>query len=106
MVTEFDRRRNAICDALGALEGVTCMKPQGAFYVFPNMSAAYGKGADGVTVNSSVDLAGYLLDAAGVAVVPGAPFGDDNCIRLSYATAFDSVIEGVKRIKEALSKLA
>ena len=106
MVAEFDRRRLAICEALGAVEGVTCMKPLGAFYVFPNVSSAYGKSRDGALVDSSVALAGYLLDAAGVAVVPGEPFGDDNCIRLSYATSYDDVLEGVKRIKEALGRLS
>jgi aspartate aminotransferase len=106
MVKEFDRRRLAICEALGAVEGVTCMKPLGAFYVFPNVSAAYGKSIGGTSVDSSVDLAGYLLDAAGVAVVPGAPFGDDNCIRLSYATSYENVLEGVRRIERALGRLS
>jgi aspartate aminotransferase len=106
MVTEFDRRRKAMCEALGGVEGVTCMKPLGAFYVFPNVSAAYGSSIDGVVIDSSVSIAGYLLDKAGVAVVPGAPFGDDDCIRLSYAISYELVIEGVKRIKEALGRLS
>ncbi len=105
MVTEFERRRAAMCEALGAIEGVSCAKPEGAFYVFPNISSVFGKKSDDTVIDGSVALAEYLLDAVGVAVVPGEPFGDDECVRLSYATSYENVIEGVKRIKEALGRL-
>jgi aspartate aminotransferase len=106
MVAEFDRRRAAMCDALGAIPGVSCARPQGAFYVFPNMSSVFGKKSGDTVIDGSVALAKYLLDAAGVAVVPGEPFGDDRCVRLSYATSYENVQEGVGRIKEALGKLS
>lgn len=105
MVAEFERRRAAMCEAIGAIQGVNCLKPQGAFYVFPDMSFVFGKKSGDIVIDGSVSLAKYLLDAAGVAVVPGEPFGDDSCVRLSYATSYENVIEGVKRIKEALGKL-
>ncbi len=106
MVAEFERRRAAMCEALGAIQGVSCARPEGAFYVFPNMSSVFGKKSDDIVIDGSVALAKYLLDAAGVAVVPGEPFGDDRCVRLSYATSYENVLEGVRRIKEALGRLS
>lgn len=105
MVTEFEKRRNAMIDALNAIKGVSCIKPQGAFYVFANVSGVFGKKFNGSAVKGSVDIANYLLNEAGIAVVPGEPFGDDAFIRLSYATSMKNVVEGVKRISEAVKKL-
>ncbi len=105
MVTEFDRRRAAMCDGLSAIQGVSCTRPEGAFYVFPKISFVFGKKSGDTVIDGSVALAKYLLDAVGVAVVPGEPFGDDKCVRLSYATSYENVIEGVRRIKEALGRL-
>ncbi len=105
MVGEFSKRRDVMVEGLNAIEGVRCLMPSGAFYVFPNVSACYGKSFKGRTIGGSVDLAEYLIEEAGVAVVPGGAFGEDECIRLSYATSMDDIKEGIKRIKEALEGL-
>jgi aspartate aminotransferase len=102
MTAEFERRRNVIVDMLNDIPGITCSKPHGAFYVFPNTSGLYGRSFMGRMINSSVDLAEYLLDIADVAIVPGAPFGDDDHIRLSYATSMNNIEEGLKRIQQSL----
>jgi len=106
MVGEFEKRREVIVEGLNSMEGVSCFRPQGAFYVFANFSGVFGRGFRGRAVRGSVDLAKYLLDEAGVAVVPGEPFGDDSCLRLSYATSMENIIEGLKRIKKALGELS
>ncbi len=105
MLKEFEKRRNVMVDGLNAIAGVSCFKPQGAFYVFANVSKTYGRKFKDRTIKGSVDMANYLLDEAGVAVVPGEPFGDDSFIRLSYATSMDNVVEGVKRIGKAVGEL-
>ncbi|GAB4537116.1 MAG: pyridoxal phosphate-dependent aminotransferase [Thermodesulfovibrionia bacterium] len=105
MVAEFDKRRRYIVERLNNIKGVSCIKPIGAFYAFPNVSYYYGKGRNGVTINSSLDLSNYLLDKAKVAVVPGSAFGDDNYIRLSYATSMENIKKGLDRIEEALALL-
>jgi aspartate aminotransferase len=81
------------------------MTPHGAFYVFPNVSSLYGSSYMGGKISNSVDLAGYLLDEANVAVVPGAAFGNDNHIRISYATSIENIREGMKRIEKAIDNL-
>lgn len=105
MVKEFEKRRDAMVDGLNGIKGVSCFKPQGAFYVFANISGVYGRTFEGKALRGSADIAGYLLDNAGVAVVPGEPFGDDAYIRLSYATSLKNVVEGVKRIGDAFLRL-
>lgn len=104
MVGEFMKRRDVMVNFLNDIQGVTCMKPQGAFYVFPNVSRLYGKTFNGRKILSSADLSEYLLDAANVAVVPGMPFGSDNHIRLSYATSMTNIEKGLERIKKALQE--
>jgi aspartate aminotransferase len=104
MVGEFMKRRNVMVDFLNDIQGVTCMKPQGAFYVFPNVSRLYGNTFNGRNIISSADLSEYLLDAANVAVVPGIPFGSDDHIRLSYATSMKNIERGLERIKKAIQK--
>jgi aspartate aminotransferase len=106
MVTEFEKRRNGIVAALNDIPGVSCMMPQGAFYVFPDFSAFYGRKYGGKVVNNSTDLTAYLLDEANVAVVPGVEFGNDNHIRLSYPISAVQIREGVERIKRAVLKLS
>lgn len=106
MAREFEKRRNAIVALLNAIPGVTCMMPDGAFYVFPDVSSFYGRSYEGRVIANSSDLTAFLLESADVAVVPGVEFGHDNHIRLSYATATDHIEEGLKRIKQALFKLA
>jgi len=106
MREEFDRRRKYLISALNAIAGVQCITPTGAFYAFPNTSKLYGKSVNGRAVSSSSDLALYLLEDANVALVPGSAFGDDNHIRLSYATSIENLKKGVERIREATSGLS
>ena len=105
MVGEFQKRRNFIVDALNDMPGVSCLKPEGAFYVFPNVSGLYGRSFNGKQVKSSADITEFLLEKANVAVVPGVVFGNDNHIRLSYATSMRNIEEGMKRVKTAFSQL-
>jgi len=105
MVREFDRRRRYIVERLRAIEGVSCELPRGAFYVFPNFSGVYGKRGNGTSPGNSSELAAYLLDEVKVAAVPGVGFGNDNCMRLSYATSMENIEEGMDRITEAIEKL-
>ncbi len=105
MLAEFDRRRKLLISELNSIPGMSCLTPTGAFYAFPNTSKLYGRSANGRTISSSEDLALYLLEEAKVALVHGAAFGDDNYIRLSYATSIDEIKKGVDRIKEAIGKL-
>lgn len=105
MTTEFDRRRLYMVERLNSITGVICVRPKGAFYTFPDVSSYYGKEYNGRKVTDSTSLAAYLLDTVKVAVVPGIAFGDDNCIRLSYATSMEDIERGLDRIEEALSRL-
>jgi aspartate aminotransferase len=105
MVREFQKRRNVIVDALNDIPGVRCFSPEGAFYAFPNVSNIYGRSYKGNKITNSAKLIDYLLDEANVAAVPGAAFGSDNHIRLSYATSLANIEEGIKRIKKAVAKL-
>jgi aspartate aminotransferase len=105
MVVAFGQRRNYIVDRLNRTQGVSCYKPVGAFYVFPNFSSYYGKSYQGKKIENSTHLADYFLDVAKVAVVPGVEFGADPFERLSYATSMEDIKEGLNRIEEALNKL-
>ncbi len=106
MVEEFRRRRDVIVEKLNAIPGVTCALPDGAFYVFPDVSSLFGRSYEGQTLSNSSDFAAYLLDRANVAVIPGVDFGDDNHIRLSYATSLKNIEEGLKRINSAVKGLS
>ncbi|MCX5866190.1 MAG: pyridoxal phosphate-dependent aminotransferase [Proteobacteria bacterium] len=106
MREEFSRRRDYIVGRLNAMPGVTCSKPQGAFYVFPNVATHFGKSDQGKKLLGSNDLATYLLEKAHVAVVAGVEFGSDQHVRLSYATSMKQIEEGMNRIEAALKKLA
>ena len=101
----FMRRRNLICNLLKEVEGMRVTIPQGAFYVLPDITWYLGK-SDGITkIENSEDLAFYLLDKAQVATVGGDSFGAPDCLRISYATSDDLLVEAVRRIKEALKRL-
>ena len=102
---EFEKRCQIIVDRVSQIEGMTCPKPQGAFYIFPDISSFLGTFDGDWIIRNSVDLAKYLLEKAEVATVPGSAFGADNHLRLSYATSLDQINEGVDRIKEALGNL-
>jgi len=105
MAREFEKRRDVIVNRLNAVEGIRCPKPQGAFYVFPNVSALLGKMANGKKLASPCDVADYFLDEAKVAVVPGEDFGSMQHIRFSYATSLEDIEKGCQRIREAVEKL-
>ena len=105
MVREFKQRRDVIVDRLNAIQGMHCLKPQGAFYVFPNISALLGRSANGKKLASPCDFADYLLEAAQVAVVPGEDFGSLENIRFSYATGLEDIEKGCDRIAAAVGKL-
>lgn len=102
MVDEFKERRKLILGLLSDVEGFSCNKPEGAFYVFPDVSAYFGKTLNGTIINNASDFAMYLLENANVATVTGEAFGNPNCIRISYAASQEQIIEAVKRIKNAL----
>lgn len=105
MVKEFEKRRNVMVDRLNAIPGITCMTPQGAFYVFPEIAGLLGRKYGGKVLATSSDVAAWLLDEANVAVIPGGEFGQDDHIRLSYATSMPNIEKGLKRIRDAIMKL-
>ena len=101
----FQQRRDMVYKLLCDIPGLKVRLPQGAFYFFPDCSSYYGKSFNGKKIENSTDMAFYLLNEASVATVMGSAFGDDSCIRLSYATSEDLLREALRRIKEALAKL-
>lgn len=103
MRKEFEKRRDYITDRLNAMRGITCLKPNGAFYVFPNISGLIGKTFGGKTINNDMDLADFLLEQAEIAVVPGTAFGAQGYIRISYATSMECIKEGMDRLEKAIS---
>ncbi len=105
MVREFQRRRDVIVDRLNAIDGISCRKPEGAFYVFPNIGALLNKSGRGKKLSSPCDIADYLLEEAKVAAVPGEDFGSNAHIRFSYATSLEDIEKGCARIREAVRKL-
>ncbi len=104
MRKEFDRRRRFLVSELNSMADVKCISPTGAFYAFPNVSGLFGKG-NGKPMSGSSDLALYLLEQSNVALVPGDAFGEDNYLRLSYATSMENLRKGVERIREAFGRL-
>jgi len=105
MVKEFKKRRDFIVKSLNAMAGVTCLNPEGAFYVFPNVSGLYGRSYKGQKITDSTSFTAYLLDEANIAVVPGVAFGADDCVRFSYATSMENIEKGLARMKSAVEKL-
>jgi len=105
MVTEFERRRNVLVKGLQAMPGVTCILPEGAFYVFPNISGTFGTTYQGRPIQSAIDFCDVLLAAELVAVVPGEAFGAPHNIRLSYATSMENVEAAVERIGRFVAQL-
>ena len=103
MVDEFKLRRDLILSLLNDIDGFKCNTPDGAFYVFPDVSYFFGKTIDGYKINNASDMSLFLLDRALVATVTGDAFGDPSCIRISYAASQDQLIEAIKRIKKAVS---
>ncbi|MBO4403237.1 MAG: pyridoxal phosphate-dependent aminotransferase [Bacteroidales bacterium] len=105
MREQFKERRDLVYKLLCEIPGLKVRLPQGAFYFFPEVSSYFGKSYGEYSIKNSTDLCMYLLHEANVATVMGSAFGDDNCIRLSYATSKETLIEAIRRIKEALAKL-
>ncbi|MFX0557383.1 pyridoxal phosphate-dependent aminotransferase [Maribacter sp. CXY002] len=103
MVDEFKERRKLILSLLNAIEGFKCNEPEGAFYVYPDVTAFFGKTINGTKINNASDFAMYLLEHANVATVTGDAFGNGNCIRISYAASVNEIKEAISRIKNALS---
>lgn len=101
----FKKRRDLVLKLMKDIPGMKCNLPAGAFYVFPDVRSYFGKSFEGTLVKNATDLCFYILDKAKVAIVPGAAFGDDNHVRISYATSDDQLIKAFTRIKEALAQL-
>ena len=101
----FLKRRDLVLEKLNEIEGIKCNVPQGAFYLFPDVSYYFGKSDGENTINSSDELCMYLLNNCFVALVAGTPFGNPECVRISYAASEDDLLEAIKRIKNQLSKL-
>ncbi|TYA53178.1 pyridoxal phosphate-dependent aminotransferase [Formosa maritima] len=103
MIDEFKVRRDLVLDLLSEVEGFKTNTPEGAFYVFPNVSYYFGKTLRGKTINNATDFSLYLLEEALVATVTGDAFGNPDCIRISYAASQEQIIEAIKRIKDAVN---
>lgn len=99
MINEFHERRDILLQLLGEIDGFNLNVPEGAFYVFPDISSFFGKTLNGTAIKNASDFALYLLENANVATVTGEAFGNPNCIRISYAASEDELREAVKRIK-------
>jgi aspartate aminotransferase len=105
MVEEYRKRRDIVFNLLKEIPGVKANYPEGAFYFFPDVSAYYGKSDGTKTINNGDDFCLYMLETAHVSLVPGGAFGDENCIRLSYAASEKDLREALKRMKDALALL-
>jgi aspartate aminotransferase len=106
MVREFEKRRNIIVERLTQIPGVSCRKPTGSFYSFPDFSGIYGKkDTNGKVLKGSLDLSDYLLSTNKVAIVPGIAFGADAHARLAFAMSLEKIEAGTHRIKEAIENL-
>jgi aspartate aminotransferase len=105
MQRAFAERRNYLFNEITSIEGISCVKPNGAFYLFPNISKYFGMKTDVLKITDSFDFAMYLLYQAGVAVVPGISFGAEGYIRISYASSMENLKIAADRIRIAVSKL-
>ena len=105
MLSEYRNRRDWVVAAFNRISGIRCMAPEGAFYVFPNISGLLGRSYKGVPVQTAYELAEFFLDVARVAMVPGTPFGSPVHMRMSYAASLASLQDGIRRIGDAVSLL-
>jgi len=103
MIDKFQSRRKLILDLIESMPGFECNEPKGAFYVFPNVSAFFGKTYGGKKIENATDFSMFLLEVANVATVTGEAFGNPNCIRISYAASEDNIKEAMNRISKSLS---
>jgi len=104
MRAEFERRGRFMAERLNSIEGIECPEPTGAFYCFPDVSAHYGRSINGSRIEGSLAFAKAALEQAGVALVPGEPFGRDENVRLSFACTFEDIAEGLDRLQKWLSR--
>lgn len=102
---EFQAKRDQVLAAMEAIPGVVCPRPQGAFYVFPDISCAFGKSHNGVKIENDVDFCNVLLDAKGVACVPGSAFGEPRALRISYTCPTPQLAPGLQRFQEFFAEL-
>ena len=102
---EFQAKRDQVLAAMNAIPGVVCPRPQGAFYVFPDISCAFGKSHNGVKIENDVDFCNALLDAKGVACVPGSAFGEPRALRISYTCPTPQLAPGLQRFQEFFAEL-
>ncbi|MTK14016.1 MAG: pyridoxal phosphate-dependent aminotransferase [Clostridiaceae bacterium] len=105
MVSEFKARRDYMVNKINSIEGVSCINPEGAFYVMMNISKIFGKKIDGAEIIDSMSFSEQLLDKAKVAVIPGIGFGVDNYVRFSYATSMDNIQKGLDRVEKFINEL-
>lgn len=105
MVQEFQNRRDGVYEKLVQLEGVTCQKPEGAFYLFPDVSSYYGKKYENYNINNSNDMVEFLIDFAHVSLIPGSAFRSPSNIRIAYSNSQEMLNEGMDRIEKALKLL-
>jgi len=103
---EFQSKRDQVMAVMDSIPGVVCPRPQGAFYVFPNISSAFGKRHNGTAIGNDVDFCNALLEAKGVACVPGSAFGDPDALRISYTCPTAQLPEGLKRFREFFAELS
>ncbi len=106
MRAAFEKRRDRIVAGLNEIEGISCRKPEGAFYAFPSVQGLLGKSDGDRKVTTDLELCDYLLDSVGMAVVPGTAFGSPGHVRISYAASTDQIEDGLKRLAEAASRLS
>lgn len=106
MVNEFKIRRDFICSELKQIPDIEIFVPSGAFYVFPKVSAYYGRSYNGMVIRNSNDFCEFLLKEEKLAIVPGEAFGMDECVRISYAASMEDLMKGVERFKRAIEKLS
>ena len=102
---EFAGKRDLVVAALGAIPGIVCPRPQGAFYAFPDISVAFGKSHNGVKINNDVEFCAALLEAKGVACVPGSAFGEPRALRISYTCPTTQLEPGLQRIQQFFAEL-
>ncbi|MDS0524140.1 pyridoxal phosphate-dependent aminotransferase [Clostridium sp. SHJSY1] len=105
MVQEFEKRRNYMLDRISKIKNISCIEPSGAFYVMINIEKFFGKTINDKRINNSVGFSSMLLEEENVAVVPGAGFGVDNYVRVSYATSMETIKKGLDRIENFIKKI-
>ena len=104
MKAAFKERMEAAVDFINKIEGLSCVQPEGAFYIMINVSSTYGKSINGKSISSAMDFASVLLEEALVAVVSGEPFGAPEYVRISYASSMDNIMKGLERIKDFVAE--